>query len=787
MIRAVVVSMVLASAAMAQRAESTSFADLRADGNDRPELRATISLGFDQTPASTAFSLIADRARLNLTFDPRLSGLETKVIILPRDRTVAAALLEVARASRVLVRVSTSGQIIVVATPNAVVSRRAPQPDTASPRGAIELPPVLTKDTRSERRTFATETNVGAMAITGRELRKSPSFVEPDVLRSIQLLPGIAARSDWTAGFNVRGGEGDQSLVMLDGIPIYTPFHLGGVFSTFIDPMVGKVDLRKGALPARLGGRLSGVLDVQSAEPATEKTDGTVEVSLVASTGSIGRRFADGRGSWMIAARRTYADMIVNFLQPDGFPYHFQDVQGQVKREFSNGLRASLTAYTGTDVLRGTKEGMDARWGNGLVGLNVGRTMRAGFGDSIRVDQRASLTRFDAHIDVESQFFHMANAVTDVRGAGTIAVHRGASVSTFGYELQRQRLRFDGTTGFDGLGDLIPLDSLAHRMTVGSVFADQVWRPDSSLIVQGGARLDVIQPMGWSGISPRLSIKYLLSPTLALTAGGGTYSQWIHSLGREEEPIQPLQFWVGSDSSNPVSRARDAMVGVERWLSPLRMLHVEAFYKRYDDVLIPNMASDPRTTGDEFVRTTGTSYGVDFLLRQLDGGPFSGWMAYTYAFGSRTREDGSRFSPSQDRRHNLNLVGSWKGGAYTFGARANIASGLPSTPALGGYLRDSYNPIMRRWVATSNFSNSQTISGAYNSERLPMYTRLDVSLNRTGRIRGAVVTPYASVVNLFNKHNPASYMYSFEGTRGGKRSTFPNLPFAPTFGVTIAY
>jgi hypothetical protein len=788
MIRAVVLSMMLASAAMGQRAEAPAFADLRADGNDRAELRATISIGFDRQPAAAAFSIIADRARLNVTFDPHLPGLETRVILVPRDRTVAAALLEVARASRMLVRVSASGQIVVVATPNPVVSRRAPPADTTRLQRAVELPTVRTEDVRSERRAFTTETNVGAMSITGRELRASPSFVEPDVLRSIQLLPGIAARSDWTAGFNVRGGESDQSLVMIDGFPIYTPFHLGGVFSTFIDPTVGRVELRKGALPARFGGRLSGVLDVQSAEPANEDTHGTVEVSLVSSTGSMGRRFAGGDGSWMIAARRTYADAVVNFLQPDGFPYHFQDAQGHVTRAFSNGVRTSLTAYSGLDVAADPKrEDTSVGWGNSLVGASVGRTWVGILGDSLTAEQRASLSRFDAHVDVTANFFHASNNVTDLLAAGTVAVHRGRSVSTLGYELHRQRLRYHGVTGLDGLGDIFPLDSLSHRMTVASAFADHVWRPDSALIVDAGARLDVVEPMGWSGISPRLSIKYLLSPTLALTAGGGAYSQWIHSLGREEEPIQPLQFWTGSDSLRPVSRARDAMVGVERWMSPVRLLHVEAFYKRYDDLLIPNAYSDPRTEGDEFIRTTGSSYGVDFLLRQLDGGAFSGWVAYTYAFGSRAGPDGARFYPSQDRRHSVNLVGSWKSGAYSFGARVNVASGLPTTPALGGFLRDAYNPVTRRWVPTNDFSNNQTIPGAYNSGRLPMYTRLDVSASRTGRLYGAVVTPYASIVNLFNRHNPAAYMYTFEGNRGGNRASFPNLPFVPTFGVTVAY
>ena len=114
------------------------------------------------------------------------------------------------------------------------------------------------------------------MSLTARETRSSPVFVEPDVLRTVQMLPGIAARSDYSAGFNVRGGEGDQNLVLIDGYPIFSPFHMYGLFSTFIDPTVGGVELRKGAFPSRYGGRLSGVLDVISAEPTSEDLQGTV-------------------------------------------------------------------------------------------------------------------------------------------------------------------------------------------------------------------------------------------------------------------------------------------------------------------------------------------------------------------------------------------------------------------------------------------------------------------------------------------------------------------------------
>src|SRR5262249_31143226 len=356
------------------------------------------------------------------------------------------------------------------------------------------------------------------------------------------------------------------------------------------------------------------------------------------------------------------------------------------------------------------------------------------------------------------------------------------STTTLGYELLAQRLGYRAVLHYQNLGDLVPTDSFEQRTTAAGAYVNQLWRARPNLLLEGGLRVDAVSAMGWAGLSPRLSAKYFVRPNLAVTAAGGAYTQWMHSFGREEEPFQPLQFWVGSDSLMPVSRARDAVVGVEGWMTRSRLLHVEAFYKKYDDLLVPNMFNDPTKHGDEFLPTVGTSYGVDVLLRKMDGGSFSGWLAYTYALNTRAGPDGKHYFPTQDRRHNLNAVGSWHRGAYTLGLRANVATGFPYTPLLGGFVRGRYDAVRHQWFPDFD---DQNIPGERGSGRLPLYTRIDVSASRTGRVRGASVTPYLSIVNLLNAHNAAAYVYFFAAQP--KRSTLPNLPFAPTFGVKIAY
>ncbi|HEY4130479.1 MAG TPA: TonB-dependent receptor plug domain-containing protein [Gemmatimonadaceae bacterium] len=778
-------------AAVALKAQSAALpgTQLRRDGNGAPALRAIVTSGFMNVSATNAFKALASQAGLNLTFDPVLAGLSTTVAIPAHERSVGVALIEIADAAQLSVRVLAGDQLVVVAMPvmRSVVS------DTAA-RRPVALAVVRTEATRVERRTFETSTSVGAVSVTGAELRSTPSFIEPDVLRSTQALPGVEARSDYAAGFNVRGGEADQNLILLDGYPIYNPFHLGGLFSTFIDPTVGRVNLQTGALSPAYGERLSGLLDVRSAEPMTPEVHGTAEVSLVSAIASLGRSFATDSGSWMIAARRTYADAIVDVFKHDGFPYHFQDVQGHVARSFASGWKVSATGYAGADLAGSTadSDGADASWGNGVAGLTVARTFdRASrlLGlwntDSIALTQRFSMTRFDAHVEFPDILYRLTNTLHEARLGGTVIAYRGTSETTFGYEAAQQHLAFIANAPLADLGDIVPFDSLRQREQTVSAFAVEQWRPRDALLVSIGGRVDHLAERRWTGVSPRVSMKYFVGPNTAIAASAGVYAQWMHSLGREEEVIEPLQYWVMGNANSPVSSARELTLGAEHWLSPTRLFHAETFYKRYDHLLIPNPLSDPTVPADELQTATGTSYGADLLLRQLERGPFSGWISYSYAVNTRIGADGVRYFPAQDRRHNANVVGSWRLNSYSIGLRLNAATGYPFTQQLGAYARERYNPITRQWSAGTSESDEVFISGARNGDRLPWYFRADVGFTRDGHIRGAQVSPYLSVLNVTNAHNPAAYLYDFDGVP--RRGSLPNLPFVPTLGVRVAY
>ena len=653
--------------------------------------------------------------------------------------------------------------------------------DSASRRPVL-LPAVRSDTTRLERRLFETAPNVSILSVTSRDLGRAPRFfAEADVLRALQLMPGVEARNDYSAGMNVRGGEADQNLILLDGYPVYNPFHFGGLFGTFIDPTVARVDMFTGGFPARYGGRLSSVLNVRSAEDERGGLHGTSETSLVASSltlsGAVG-----SLGSWSVAGRRTYADQAVNLVKRNAFPYHFYDLSTHLAVALPGSLRLALTGYGGDDLLHLESSDIGERqrvsWGNRVAGATLSKVILNRLGDSLVLEQRISRSLFDLDAQISGGGFGLTSTVRDGRTSGSIAAYSASRTHALGYELAGQRLAYSVNYPVP----LVPADSLAQRVRSVSGYIDELWRLTGSLLVEAGLRYEDLPDTREHAWLPRISIKYFINKDLALTAAAGEYAQWVRSLAREDIPLRPVDYWVGADSAMPMSFARHYIAGVERWVTSSRMFRVEGFYKRYSRLLEPNPFDDPRVRGDEFLPVSGWSTGADVLLRQFDAGRFAGWMAYTYTLSSRTDATAYRFFPSQDRRHDLNLVGSWRLPRYLVAARFNLATGTPYTRITGEFNRVRYDPFRQQYTTTE----LQFLTGPRNAERLPLSQRLDLSLTRSFVPRGLTVTPYLSVMNVYNAHNVFGYAYDYT-VAPPKRVAFPQLPIFPTIGLTMSW
>lgn len=667
---------------------------------------------------------------------------------------------------------------------------------------AQRLAPVHTDAPRADVESFTARPNVGTIGMPAQTMAGVPSIGEPDVVRVVQLLPGVGARNDYNTGLNVRGGAADQNLVLLDGIPIYNPFHMGGLFSTFMDATVGGVELMTGAFPARYDGRLSSVLDVRSADEGRPGVHATTDVSVLAATGRVAGASGDGRGSWSLAGRRTYADAMAAAFSKDAFPYHFLDLHGRASYALPNGWRAAFTAYAGRDLLdlnlasfvgdsTVSSAGQGAwryDWGNRVAGATLARDFIPSpslgwlLGRSGSLEQRVSTSAFSTRLDVGDGASTQRSEIHDVRVAGALTARGEAHDRSLGYEVAATRVRYVssspqmGTTDFDVVQ--------APLSYVGWI--DDLWRVSPRWLVEGGLRGEVLtRGRSWAALSPRLSIKYFAAPTVALTAAAGRVTQTLHSLAGDG-PFRFFDVWLASDDYIPVETAWHWVVGAERRMEGTSV-RLEGYLKRYDRVLDANWSEDPSRRGDELLSATGWSYGADFLARwqpRTSRGP-SGWLSYSYGLTARER-DGVRWAPGNDRRHDLNVVAVWRRARYRFGARFGYATGTPYTPIVGEIARRMYDPANDRWGTGNPPIYVEPLGGARNSARFPATQRLDLDVSRELVHRGATIAPYVSVVNAYNARNIFVYIYDYSTDRPTRRG-YTQFPILPSVGVRIAF
>ena len=657
---------------------------------------------------------------------------------------------------------------------------------------------VAARATESE--TFLARPNIGTIAMSAAAMKGVPKIGEPDVVRLVQLMPGVVSRNDFNTGLNVRGGEADQNLVLLDGHAIHNPFHLGGLFSTFMDATVGGMELVTGAFPARYGGRLSSVLDVRSAEEVRPGIHATADLSVLAATARVSGALASGRGSWSAAARRTYADALADVFTRNSFPYHFRDFHAHATYALTPSVRVALTAYGGKDVLDAnlaefTSDSAPSRanggrwafdWGNRVVGLTLTKQLAEGLrvfgrrlGDSAVIEQRVSTSGFRTRLDLGDGSFSQRSRIRDVKASGSFTARGRAHEPSIGYEVAAHRIRYasgseqTGTSTFD----------LEQRPVSGALYVDDLWHPSARWLVEGGVRTEALSGRAWVGVSPRLSLKYFATPAFALSAGTGRVTQWMHSLAGDGA-LRYFDVWLASDPYIPVATAWHWVVGAERRMNA-GSVRVEGWVKRYDRALQANWSEDPTRRGDEFSPARGLSYGADMIARWRSSGGASGWITYSYGLSSRWN-DTLRWAPGHDRRHDLDLVATWPVSKYRIGARFGFATGSPFTPSTGQIVRRVYDPSLDRWGTGDPRLWLEPLGGVRNGARFPATHRLDLDVSRDFVVRGATISPYLSVVNAYNAKNVFVYLYDYSTDTPNRRG-ISQFPVLPSFGARIAF
>ncbi len=642
---------------------------------------------------------------------------------------------------------------------------------------------VETSAAAQARQRFEQSAQASAVTVDARDILRTPTFLEADVIRMIQLLPGTGAINDYTVGYNARGGEADQNLIQLDGVTVFNPSHLGGLFSTFDAQAVGDIEYLTGGFPSHYSGRLSSVLDV-SARPGSTEFGVMGQISLLSSKVLVEGSLPFANSTFLVAGRRTYADQIIKWFTDSELPYYFSDSVAKLAFQLPTGGTLMVTGYVGRDVLDWELDqsnpdiepvSLRVNWGNRLVGIEYDDWI---FSRPLEVG--ASVTEFSTTVGLFPNFARVHNDARLFTAKATVSLSPERSHDVrVGGGIEDYRMRYDARSEALSTSFL----DLRYRPRVWSAFIDDQWRPDDRLLIRPGVRLEAVGG-GADAVtySPRIAIKAFLTEDFALTGSAGRYYQPIHSLRDHNSPWSFVDFWIGADSVTPVGRSDHLVFGFEQWFAPDLSLTVEGYRKTFDDILNTNVADDLSVRGDEFVTMTGYAYGLDVLLRKY-AGDWNGWISYS--FGKSIRQDPTQeFAPAHDRRHFLNLVLNGAGPlGSSMSVRWGYGSPLPYTQIVGQWEHRTYR------VSANGFRDSEREPIAdlqLNGRRYPHYSRLDVSFRWDKRLWGGQARPFLQFVNLYNRPNVFLYNFDFTETPGVRR-TVPQLPFLPSFGMEFEF
>jgi hypothetical protein len=680
--------------------------------------------------------------------------------------------------------------------------------DLVLARAAVQVAGVEVAAERSRARVRFEEVAGRTVHELGIEdLRRIPGVAEADLLRAIEVLPGVVSTSDFSSAFHVRGGSADQNLILLDGVPIISPFHLGGFFSVFNADMMARAELSSGGFPARFGGRVSSLIEIESDPGDGEfRLDGGV--SVLAARLAVGDGFTGGplglaSARWRVSGRRSYFDQV---LKPAfHFPYHLTDLQGVFEGWTGGGDRIRVSAYSGADVLDLTQLDpedfplrIDWDWGNDVVGASWSHPLRRGgsldftggftqYGTALAFPEFGD-TRFRSRIRDALFKVDLTTLADERRRLGI-----GVSADRLSYD---NLFQSGGTVFNHGLGS---------GWLLGG-YAQAEWAVPNAWVIETGLRLD-----GWVPdpgdpvveVAPRVAVKrFLAGGSLALKGAVGRYTQFVHSIRDEELPIG-LDVWVLSGARAPSVISDQIQGGIETFLGDEWQLSAEGYWRRFDGVLTFNAAENPNDDSDDMLRGRGTSWGWDVMARR-DGPGLSGWLAVSWLKARRTFPDilapleprpEISFAPIFDRRADVDLVLRFPvGGGWLGGLRWNFGTGTPFTRALASYAY--YAPRIANqngrlfWQGADD--NTDTFGGyavwldERNGARYPAYHRLDVSVRKRFEKGWGHITPYLDVLNLYNRKNVLFYFYEY-GKNPPTRSGISMFPLLPTIGVEAGF
>ena len=698
----------------------------------------------------------------------------------------------------------------------------------------------------AERQKFERSIESSQISLDIREINSAPAFIEPDVFRTLQMLPGVQTTSDFSSALYVRGSTPDQNLIMLDGIVVYNPYHLGGIFSTFNTDAIKEAVFHAGGFPARHGGRMGAILNVVNREGNTNDITGMANISLISSKGLLEGplpKWKGMKGSWMVSGRRTYFDSIIDAMKipigkkADGtdvyfqFPYFFYDYQVKVNLDINQDHRITYSRFYGDDVLdyswdekesidnvtvnRDSETGFNIKWPWGnrtngaiwrwivspeLVAKTFISNSRYRFDFDLGFYSRDTYTYADS---VTSMFTDINWRLYDIINDNSIETEvtwkaTASQEITGGFQLK--------SVGFD-LGEEVKIATQDTSVTFSpltlknntrevSFFIQDRWEFSEKLKFQLGIRGTVYNLHDEFYLDPRLGMKYHYSKDIAFKLNWGLYHQFLTTANNQDENLRLVELWLGIPEDKPAAVSQHMIGGLE-YMSPRNIFYrLEIYQKDFDNLLTlkqgnQNTIEDDQsdTPFNEFWDTRGNSWGIELLLKKSSG-RLNGWLGYTYAKTKYFTEPSGWHHPNFDRTHTLNIVGNIElTNDLEISSALTRSSGNPYTKILGRV----YDWEQNLYSDTYWYPLDSYIVGEKNTERYDDYFRIDVGMTRKGgNLFGMEYDTYWQVMNVTRHLNAFSYAYRTKTSMNGdqlgvERRVVPQFPLILTFGIKFDF
>ena len=709
----------------------------------------------------------------------------------------------------------------------------------------IELEPsaslqevVITGQSNDKQSVLSTQ--MGALEINQQTIRSTPvMFGEADIIKTLQLTPGVSAGTEGTAGMYVRGGNVDENLFLIDGNPVYQINHIGGIFSAFNPEAISGMDFFKSGFPSRYGGRLSSVVDVHTKEGNMKEYHGSASIGLISGNLNFEGPIIKDRTSFNIGLRRTWLDVLSapavaianKITKKDGTRlrarYAFHDLNLKVNHIFNDRSRMYLSLYNGNDVLKGGStdfpdqdsdnnynydSDVSLRWGNIMATAGwtyvfnnrlfgkvsgvftryhsrlrntehdvVGNEGDEDYSDSFRENEtNTGITDFG----LRTSFDYLPASAHHIRFGGDYLVHR------FHPEYNRSVAYEKNEETSVEIGQEFANDLLwGHE---AGVYAEDDWTLSSAVRLNAGLRFSLFNVQGktYTGLEPRVSLRWLLDDNLSFKASYSRMNQYVHLISNSFISL-PTDAWM------PVTRKLKPLIsdqvsaGFYYNLNKEYNFSVEGYYKTLDNLLeyrdghtfTPSFVNweDKLTAGE------GSSYGAEFMVRK-ETGRTTGWVGYGLSWSDRQFDElnqGARYPARFDNRHKLNIVVMHKiSPKVELSAAWSYASGNHVTLSLENYYENGTGSPTNNDNHYMDASESIDYYEGRNNYQLPAYHRLDLGIKiYRPKKKGRMGIWTVSIYNVYSRMNPFMIYKSDKTVPDPGSSYGKNVPVFKTIGI----